>query len=121
MTIIDPFAREHQEVMEILKRFHPGSHGQSVMTCLIDHLSTHFVEEDIMMRNTNYPGRDDHVDRHFSLQELFLVHIPRISSGDISQEELDELAQQFEDHIKTGDALLFQWLAEHHPEVLHRS
>lgn len=121
MTVIDPFAKEHHEIMEILKRLHPGSHGQSVMTRLIDHLSTHFVEEDIIMRNTSYPGRDDHADDHFLIQDMFLAHLSRINSGNITREELDMLAKRMQDHIATVDRRLFEWLDQHHPEVLHRT
>jgi hemerythrin len=114
-----PFDK-HAEMMELLHRLHPGSHGQSVISRLIDHLSLHFVEEDRMMRAGSYPvlAQQAHRDEHYLIQDLFLAHVPRIVSGNISQEEIDLMIERLQLHIDTVDADMIRYIHRHAPELL---
>lgn len=114
----NPFAQEHKEMLEMLLRLHPGSHGVSIISRLIDHLSVHFVDEDHLMRSVCYPHRDRHDEDHYLIQETFLAHVPRIVSGNITQDEIDLLHERLLLHINTEDAEMFKFVLENAPEHL---
>ena len=118
VTPYDPFKKEHDEIMEILTRLTPGINGGSVVSRLIDHLSQHFIDEDRMMRDAQYPGRDKHLEDHHLIQDVFLAHIPRIVSGNMSQEELDLMLERLLLHIRTEDAYMMKYICTYAPEVL---
>lgn len=114
----DPFEAEHSEIMAMLHRLYPGNRGTSVISRLIDHLSTHFIDEDRLMRAGKYPNRDRHNEDHYLIQDLFLAHVPRISSGNITQEELDLRIERLQLHIDTEDAQMIKYLNDYAPDVL---
>jgi hemerythrin len=119
MKQIDPFAKEHGAIFGLLNQLTPAMRApHAVIGGLLDHMSIHFIDEDRLMRRAHYPGREKHVEDHTLIQDLFLAHIPRLVSGNISQDELDILMERLVLHVKTEDFNMMKYICTYAEEVL---
>ena len=118
--MIDPFKAEHAAIMSVLRAWSGAPISTYVLGRLVDHLGKHFIHEERLMREGCFPApmRDQHMEDHLLIQNLFMHHLPGLLSGNISEEELELMVERLDLHIGSEDARLIKYLNFYHPEVL---
>lgn len=120
MSPVDPFDQDHQLALDLLSQLIPGRNQLSVIGKLVDHVSFHFSEESHLMRQCRYPNREGHLEEHSDIQDLFLLYIPKMIRGSITQEEIDLVRDRLTLHMDTQDTHLTRYVNAYYPELVNK-
>lgn len=109
---------EHQVQLELLQALRQGLEGGDLAGCeeafavLENYTSTHFLAEQLLMRNTAYPAYEAHVQEHDHL----LDELRRLRRAIRSEAEPKAVAGRLERwlraHIQSADQAFATYLAE---------
>lgn len=121
--MIRQFEREHSSIIRLLDTLVIGKNPSVAVGGIVDHVSFHFIAEDRFMREINYPKqkREKHLEEHNHLQESLLALLPKLISGNISEEELDIFREHLMLHISSLDAEMIEYTATYYPERMHET
>lgn len=107
---IDVIDGQHRRIVDYINDLYMAKQEQdrdkvsNVLTGLIDYTRTHFVFEEDIMRQSNYPLTESHKKVH----DAFILHINQYaqqheSGKDITSKLLSELQIWLTNHIKNDD------------------
>jgi hemerythrin len=101
---------EHDQIMTEFSSFNSSSleEKRSILFITIDHITTHFRDEEQLMRVFNYPLLREHIDAHGKIQEAFLEQV----RSSVVENDITRLRQLVEEHIRTDDQRFEDFLRE---------
>ena len=123
-----PIDAVHQEFVDLVAQLQtaPETDLPRCLDVFAAHAQAHFDLENGLMRDTEFPARDCHIDEHAAV--LRSVHEVRevLAQGDVAncRRLADELARWFPGHADYLDSALAAWMCKRHygarPVVLRR-
>lgn len=122
---IDETHREFVDVVRALLDATPAQLVQRVQA-FIDHAKKHFGEEDTLMRETNFPAADCHIDEHAQVMKSAYEVLALAEKGDAATTRrfAEELTRWFPGHADYLDSALAAWMVKRShggkPVVLRR-
>lgn len=110
---IDETHREFVECVGALQRCDDTAVPQA-LDRLMEHLRSHFEEEDALMRETAFPPRDCHIDEHASVLRSADEIEKLVADGDRLQVRrfAQALADWFPGHAQHLDSALAHWMVK---------
>lgn len=95
---------------------HSMSRVQAALVALVSHASRHFRHEERLMRDSGYPGFEEHTQQHEKLEADITSLLKRFEAGEslYSLRVMDFLADWLLIHISTSDKALGQYMANLH-------
>jgi hemerythrin len=111
-----PMDLTHQDFVDCVSclRNADASDASRQMNRMLEHLTTHFDEEQRWMLESDFPSSGCHVDEHEAvLRSARQVHA-RVQAGDVFEAHrfADALAGWFEGHAHYMDAALSHWMSK---------
>ncbi len=110
---------EHEEQLERIRRVQdliaerrtPAEIGRAIED-LVGYLETHFVSEQIVMRERAYPDRETHIEEHDRAVLMLRELEARCKAGDASSSAatIEALGEWLVSHIRTADRQLAEYL-----------
>jgi hemerythrin len=122
---MDDTHREFTEVVSALQRADEAAQP-AALARVIEHLRSHFAEEDALMRETQFPPRDCHIDEHAAVIRSADEVAALVAAGDCRavQGFAQALADWFPGHAVHLDSALAHWMVKRQhggkPVVLRR-
>jgi hemerythrin-like metal-binding protein len=119
---IERIDQEHRQLFEIAARVHEGlgqgnaaaqASAQAAIAELLDHVETHFANEETLMRAADYPYRETHGDLHRHLLRQVRDMGLRAAAGErYLPAELNYFIHKWLiDHIVTNDRMFGEFMA----------
>ncbi|MDP2419365.1 MAG: hemerythrin domain-containing protein [Hydrogenophaga sp.] len=118
----------HREFVEVVRSL-LDANASSMQQCMqdfIDHAQNHFGEEDVWMRDTDFPAADCHIAEHAEVLRSAHAVLDRAKSGDVAtvRRFAEELTRWFPAHADYLDSALAAWMVKRRhggkPVVLRR-
>lgn len=111
-----PMDATHQEFVELVEALiHAPDHQvQACLNAFAEHAKDHFGTEDNWMRETDFPGRDCHIDEHAAVLRSVEQVQERVAQGDyeLGRDIARELARWFPAHTDHLDSALSHWMCK---------
>lgn len=123
-----PMDSRHEEFVSVVASLAAASADNVAerLGAVVDHLKTHFDEEERWMSETSFPARDCHADEHAAVLHSARQVQALLDRGDASEcrRLADELVRWFPGHADYMDAALAHWMCKRRlggkPVVLRR-
>lgn len=125
-----PMDRTHEEFVACVGRLRGATHTDVAihMTAMLEHLTSHFEEEQRWMLDSDFPSMDCHLDEHTAvLNSAQQVEALVQRDGDLAEAHrfAEALAGWFEGHAFYMDSALSHWMSKRihggAPVVLRRN
>lgn len=99
------------QALELLSAPTPSG-NEHLVSDVIDHLTTHFIDEESCMRVYGYPHMKLHELAHEAIQEELAKMLCKMTPIEHQQAELEKLKHIILDHILLDDERFMEYLKE---------
>lgn len=113
LALTDQIAKLKHDHSQILDRLEEvsGSYGSNrsvLISEIVEHLTTHFAEEELCMKQAGYPLLDAHKLAHNDIQNMLVAIF--MSSIPAEHQDLTEIKDEILNHTEIEDECFFQFL-----------
>lgn len=111
-----PMDDTHREFVELVEALihAPDEQVQARLDAFAEHAKEHFGTEDKWMRETDFPGRDCHIDEHAAVLRSVAEVQEHVAQGnyELGRDIARELARWFPGHTDHLDSALSHWMSK---------
>jgi hemerythrin-like metal-binding protein len=114
MEMVSKIHFDHKAMVKDLELLtHPTKAGnETLVSGIIEHLTTHFRDEESCMRVYGYPNTENHEVMHEKIQDQLVGMLTAMTPIEDQLEALEELKHRILDHILLEDEKFMEYLKD---------